>query len=57
MLTDKFEARYQQLVQEWLTHDDLRRSSAPLSALADSGSRLGNARVAIARERHWLAAV
>ncbi len=56
MLTEDFETRYTQLVREWLTHDELRRSGAPVAALAASGARLGTLRMAVARERRHLAA-
>ena len=56
MLTEDFEARYQQLVQAWLTHDELRRQGAPVRSLAASGGRLGGLRVAVARERRRIVA-
>ena len=56
MLTEAFESRYRALVNEWLTHDELRRSGAPIAALAASHDRLGGLRVAVARERRQITA-
>ncbi len=55
MLTEDFEARYHQLVDEWLTHDELR-GGATVAALADSHRRLSGLRIAVARERRHMVA-
>ena len=45
---ERFDALYEQLVSAWDAHQALRRSSAPLSKLAEAASRLHDARMAMA---------
>lgn len=48
MLTDNtFDALYDQLASSWDTHQRLRGAHAPLPTLADSSSRLYQARLAM----------
>ena len=54
---ERFDALYEQLVSAWDAHQALRRSSASLARLAESASRLHEARIAMARwhrhNLHW----